>query len=72
MKDTNQKKFLKAFAQCGTVKGAAVAAGITRQAVYLWRSDDQAFSDAFMRFGALSNPADFLAIYSEAPLSAAT
>ncbi|MCL0043419.1 hypothetical protein M1N17_03165 [Dehalococcoidia bacterium] len=47
MKDTNQKKFLKAFAQCGTVKGAAVAAGITRQAVYLWRSGEPEFEDAF-------------------------
>ena len=47
MKDANQKKFLKAFAQCGTIKGAALAAGISRQAVYLWRKGEPEFEDAF-------------------------
>ena len=37
----NQRAFLAAFRRCGRVDNAAEAAGITRQATYLWLKDPE-------------------------------
>ena len=43
----NQDKFLVAYAECGVVKYACLAAGVTRQTFYNWRDHDQEFQKRF-------------------------
>lgn len=42
-----QNAFLSAFAKCGTILHAANAAGINRETVRTWRSDDESFAERF-------------------------
>ncbi len=40
----NRKRFLEALADLGSVRQAVEVAGISRDAVYLWRNDDPVFA----------------------------
>jgi len=46
-KEIAQAAFLEAFAECGTIRHAAKAAGIGRQTHYDWLEADPKYADAF-------------------------
>ena len=46
-RDTRKKRFIEALTTQGTISHAARAAGVSRWTVYRWRTDDEAFRDAW-------------------------
>lgn len=50
-----QARFLEAYEECGMVKQAAEAAGVSRMTVYRWTQDDEAFAARYKEAEQVAN-----------------